>query len=674
MMKIMTLSTMALLMQFATATDSSAATTLATQANSGSDASVKVQDNLYLAVNGGWIKSTEIPADKGAAYGADLPAMADRHVRTIVDDLAGKRHKANSVEQKIGDYYASYLNTGHIDKLALAPVKTLLAEIDAIKTMKQLAQWQGSVQGRFETPLWFRFVMPDFKNPTINQAITWQGGLGLPDRDYYLKKDDVRLVQAYSAYHTHLTTLAKLIGEKHPEQAAKQVLAIEQRIALAHWDQADMRDPGKMYNPMTAKELSTMAPGFDWESFIIAAKLPQDQAINITQTTLAIAVAKLFAEIPLNEWKLYFTLHSIRTNASVLPKAFRDANAKFRNALNGTSTEAPRWEAAIDTLNGAMGEAIGQVYVARHFPPAHKARVQEMVNNLLTSYREAIEQSTWMSAATKEQALYKLSKYSTKIGYPDKWRDYSHLVVKQGDALGNRQRSKRFEWEQQAAKAGNKVDRRDWMMTPQTVNAYYDPMLNEIVFPAAFMQAPNFDMAADDATNYGAIGTEIGHEISHGFDNIGAQFDGDGVMRNWWNDADRKAFETMSAKLIAQYDQYEALPGKHINGKLTLPENIADLAGAQIAYKAYLSTLKGKPSATIDGSNGEQRFFLSWAQNRRMKARDELASKWLTTDPHAPNQYRINGAAVNLNGFHDAFTTKPGDQMYKPTNERVRIW
>lgn len=673
-MKILALSTMALLMQFATTTDTSASTAAAAMGNSGRDASVKVQDNLFLAVNGEWIKSTEIPANKGAAYGADLPAIADRQIRAIVDELASKRHNTNSVEQKIGDYYASYLNTDHIDKAGLTPLKALLTEIDAIKTRKQLAQWQGSAQGRLETPLWFRFVMPDFKNPTVNQAITWQGGLGLPDRDYYLKKDDARMTQAYSAYDAHLTTLARLIGEKHPEQTAKQVLAIEQRIAMAHWDQADMRDPGKMYNPMTAKELNVMAPGFDWESFILAANLPQDQAINVTQTTLASAVAKLYAEIPLNEWKLYFKLHSVQTNAAVLPKAFRDANAKFNNALNGTTTETPRWEAAIGTLNSAMGEALGQVYVARHFPSTHKAKVQEIVNNLLAAYREAIEQSTWMSAATKEQALYKLSKYSTKIGYPDKWRDYSRLIVKEGDALGNRQRSKRFEWTQQAAKARNKVDRRDWMMTPQTVNAYYDPMLNEIVFPAAFMQAPNFDMAADDATNYGAIGTEIGHEISHGFDNFGAQFDGDGAMRNWWNDDDRKAFETMSAKLIAQYDRYEALPGKHINGKLTLAENIADLAGAQIAYKAYLSTLKGKPSATIDGNNGEKRFFLSWAQNRRMKARDELASKWLTSDPHAPNQYRINGAAVNLDGFHDAFVTKPGDHMYKPTNERIRIW
>jgi putative endopeptidase len=674
-MKLFKLSTLALLVQVASATLAAAPAPISlARAIPGADASVRPQDDLFLSVNGGWIKSTVIPPDQGAVYGADLPASAERQVRAIVDALARKPHRAGTIEQKIGDYYTSFLDTDAIDKAGLAPVQAVLAEIDAITNATQLAQWQGRMQGRLETPLWFRFVMPDFKNPAVNQAMTWQGGLGLPDRDYYLKLDDARFAKARAAYSAYLATLATLAGERDPGTIAAGVMAIEQRIALAHSDAADLRDPGQIYHPMTPAELATSAPGFDWIAFVEAAKLAPGERINVTQPALASALAKLYGEISLADWKRYFKMRTLAANASVLPDAFRGARVTFQAALSGATQASARWRDATEALNGALGEAVGEVYVARHFPPAHKARMRQMVDNLLAAYRDAIGKATWMTSATKAQALDKLSKYGTKIGYPDQWRDYSALTVRAGDALGNRARAKRFEWEQQAAKAGNPVDRGAWMMTPQTVNAYYDPLLNEIVFPAAFMQAPNFDMAADDATNYGAIGTEIGHEISHGFDDLGSQFNGFGVFQNWWTDADRKAFDGIGARLVAQFDGYQPLPGKHINGKLTLSENIADLAGAQVAYQAYLNTLKGKPAPIVGGLTGPQRFFLSWAKNRRMKARDELTLKWLTSDPHSPNQYRINGAAVNLDAFHDAFGTHAGDGMFKPAAERIRSW
>lgn len=642
---------------------------------SGFDQAVRAQDDLFRATNGRWLATTAIPADKAYAFGVEINDVTDRHVRAIVDDLASTTQQAGSVEQKIGAFYTSYLDTQAIDRAGLAPIRPLLAEIDAIRTRTQLAQWQGRAQGRLETPVLLKWVMPDFKDPTINRALTWQGGLGLPDRDYYLNQDDPRMAKARQAYAIYLTTVATLAGELHPADAAAKVIAIEHRIAQAHWAAADTRDPGKAYNPMTLEQLATQAPGFDWAAFVQAANLPTTEILTVTQPSATTAIARLFAELPLAQWKLYFKLHSLSEAAPVLPKAFRDAHFAFRGiALNGTAAVMPRWQRGIIEVNGALGEAVGQVYVARYFPVENKARVQVMVSNLLAAYRESIQANTWMTPATKQQALQKLSRYSTKIGYPDRWRDYAGLQVREGDALGNRHRARRFEWEHLAAKAGTRVDRSTWMMTPQTVNAYYDPMLNEVVFPAAYLQAPLFDMEADDAANYGALGATIGHEISHGFDTTGSQFDGQGVMRDWWAEADRKAFDAMSARLVAQYDGYEAMPGKHVNGRLTLAENIADVAGLQIAFKAYERSLEGKPAPVIQGLSGRQRFFLSYAQSRRAKMRDERLLQDLTNDPHAPPEFRTNGPVVNADGFHRAFDTRPGDGMFKPANERIRLW
>ncbi len=670
---LLKLSAITMLIQIATA--SMAATPTAGLDLPGFDTTVRTQDDLFRAVNGGWLKATEIPADK-PEYGTfiQLRDLSDQRVRSIVDGLAGKKLAPGGVDQKVGAFYASYLNTDAIDKAGFAPAKPMLAEIDKIMTAKDLARWMGEAQGRIETPvqLW---VMADFKNPTMNQALTWQGGLGLPDRDYYLKKDDERLAKARAAYETYLTTLATLAGMKDPAATAQRVMAIEQRIAEAHWEKVENRNPVKIYNPMTVAELEKAAPGVDWRTFLQAASLGQVEKLSVSQPSEVTAAAKLFAEVPLADWKLYFKLHSLDNAAPVLPKAFRDARFAFRGtALTGAKEQKPRWQQAITELNGALGEAVGQLYVAQYFPPEYKARMQALVGNLLATYKESIDGLTWMTPATKAQAQDKLAKYMTKIGYPDQWRDYGKLEVRAGDPLGNSLRSARFEWNRIAVRAGKPVDRAEWGMTPQTVNAYYNPSLNEIVFPAAILQPPFFDMAADDATNYGAIGAVIGHEISHGFDDQGSQFDGDGVLRNWWTDDDRKAFEAVGAKLVAQYEGYEPLPGKHLNGKLTLGENIADLSGLQIAYKAYVRSLKGQPAPVIGGYSGAQRFFLGWSQAWREKTREERALQLLTIDPHSPPEFRANGAAVNHDGFHEAFGTKPGDKMFKAADERIRIW
>jgi putative endopeptidase len=673
-MKTLRLTTVTVLVQLAMSTFANAAPTSGLD-QPGFDPAVRVQDDLFRAANGQWMANTEIPADK-PEYGAfiQLRDLSDQRVKTIIEELASKPSARSGVEQKVGTFYATYVDTDAIDKAGLAPIQPLMAEIDAIKTPKDLAQWQGKVQGRLETPvqLW---VMADFKNPTMNQALTWQGGLGLPDRDYYLKKDDERLAKARAAYETYLTTLATLAGMKEPAEVAKRVMAIEQRIAEAHWDKVENRNPVKIYNPMSVGELAKTAPGVDWAAFLQAANLASVERLSVSQPSAAIGIAKIFAEVPLADWKLYFKLHALDEAAPALPKAFRDARFAFRGtALTGAKEQKPRWQQAITEVNGALGEAVGQLYVARHFPPEHKARMQALVGNLLASYKDSIDGLAWMTPATKAQAQAKLAKYMTKIGYPDKWRDYSALEVRSGDALGNQHRSARFEWNRIAAKAGKPVDRAEWGMTPQTVNAYYNPSLNEIVFPAAILQPPFFDMAADDAVNYGAIGAVIGHEISHGFDDQGSQFDGDGVLRNWWTDDDRKAFEMVGAKLVAQYEGYEPLPGKHLNGKLTLGENIADLSGLQIAYKAYKRSLNGQPAPVIDSRTGDQRFFLGWSQAWREKVREERSMQLLTTDPHSPPEFRANGAAVNHDGFHEAFGTKPGDKMFKPSEERIRIW
>ena len=642
----------------------------------GMDPSVRPQDDLFLAMNGTWVKNTEIPADK-SAWGAfyQLRDRTDHQVRGLIEGTQATNPTPGSNAQKVNDYYRAFIDEAAIDKAGLDPVAPSLQDVDSIKDTRMLAGLMGHWQNIARTPLGVD-ANPDLDDPTVYVADFRQSGLGLPDRDYYLKSDE-RFAKARAAYTDYLTKLFTLSGESATDAAAHaaQVLALETKIATAQWARDKTRDPKLSHNPKTPAELEALAPGFDWAAFEQQSQLQPGHIVIVRQPSYVTALAGLVASEPLDTWKSYLKASRLDGAASVLPMAFRDASYQFHDvAIAGVKEEQPRWQRGVARTNGALGEAIGQLYVAQYFPPAYRARMQALVANLMKTYSTSIDNLAWMSPATKKEAHLKLSKYSVKIGYPDTWRDYSAFVVKAGDALGNADRGNEFEYRRQIVRVGGPVDRTEWGMTPQTINAYYNGSQNEIVFPAAILQPPFFNVAADDAVNYGAIGSVIGHEISHGFDDKGSQLDGDGRLRNWWTDDDRKAFESVTNRLVAQYEAYSPIPGQHLNGKLTLGENIADLSGLQIAYKAWKLSLDGHPSPKIDGLTGEQRFVYGFAQVWREKAREERALQLLTTDPHSPGRFRADGATINADAYHDAFHTKPGDKMWKAPEDRLRLW
>jgi putative endopeptidase len=641
---------------------------------SGSDASVRPQDDLFRAANGQWLKDTPIPADK-SNFGTfiELRDRADERVKKIVEELASAAAPAGTNEHKIGAYYRAYIDEAAIDKAGLAPLQPWLAQLDSVKNKVELARLLGRWQGAVSTPLG-TWVMADPKEPGIYRALTWQDGLGMPDRGYYLDADE-RFAKLRTAYLAYVEALLSLSGDAQAAQHALAVMKFEKRLARAQWTPVDNRDAVKTYNPTTVEALAQSAPGFAWAEFLQAAALTQIDRLSISQPSYAKAFAKTMQQATLADWRLYLRVRLLDAGAQVLPRAFREAHFSFHGrALQGSEEARPRWQLATASLDKALGEAVGQVYVQRHFPPAYKERMRQLVDKLLEAYGQSIDGLSWMGAQTKARAQDKLSRYTTKIGYPDTWRDYSALEVHDGDAFGNEQRAGRFVYERSARRVGQPVDRNEWGMTPQTVNAYYNPRANEIVFPAAILEPPFFDMTADDATNYGAIGAVIGHEISHGFDDQGSQYDGEGKLENWWTADDRKAFDELAVKLVAQYGDYEPLPGKKLNGRLTLGENIADLSGLQISYKAYHLSLGGKPSPVIDGLTGDQRFFLAWSRAWRSKSREARALQQLIVDPHSPPEFRANGAAVNHDGFHSSFDTQAGDGMFKASDARIRIW
>ncbi len=642
----------------------------------GMDPKVRPQDDLYLAMNGDWARDTPIPADK-SRWGTflELRDRTDAQVRQVVEALRGTHPAAGSNAQKIDDFYSAFNDEAAIDKAGLAPVVPSLKDVDAIADAKSLLALMGRWEGVVRTPIYVD-TDADALDPTLQVATYRQAGLGLPDRDYYLK-DDARFAAARAAYAAYVTKLFALSGESDADAAAHaaQVVALETKIAQVQWPRDQMRDPKKTYNPKTPSELATLAPGVDWQVFATQAQLPAGATVVVAQPTYVKALAGLVQSEPLASWRLYMKARRLDAAAPTLPAAFRDASFAFHGAaIEGLKQPLPRWQQALAQMNGSLGEATGQLYVSRYFPPAYRARMQALVANLLKAYSTSIDGLTWMSPQTKAAAHEKLSKYTVKIGYPDVWRDYSALDIRASDALGNADRGAAFRYHREIVRVGGKVDRTEWGMTPQTVNAYYNANFNEIVFPAAILQPPFFDANADEAVNYGAIGAVIGHEISHGFDDHGSQFDGDGKLRNWWTEDDRKAFDAITGRLVAQYEGYSPIPGQHLNGTLTLGENIADLSGLQISYKAWQISLHGQPSPVIDGFTGPQRFFYGFAQVWRTKTRDEQALNLLTTDPHSPGEFRADGTVINADAFHDAFGTKPGDGMWKAPADRIRLW
>lgn len=639
------------------------------------DPSVRIQDNIFLAVNGTWIKNTPIPADKGRFGAFDiLRDTSETRTRMIIEDAAAKKQAKGSEGEKIGMLYNSFMDEATVERLGIKPLAADLKKIAAIKTTKDIAKVMGEMQtAQINGPLRLD-VNQDAKDSTRYQTDVRQGGLGMPDRDYFLK-DDPRFKAARDAYVVYLTTLFKLAGEKAPEAAAASVMKLETALAQIQWTKVENRNPEKTYNKKTPADLAKLTPEFDWATYLTAGHVGKISDLNLNQPSYAVGLGKLIASEPIAVWQAYLKARLLDDAAPALPKAFVDARFEFRGkTLTGTKENQPRWKRSVAAVENGMGEAIGQIYVAKYFPPASKAKMDELVGNLLKAFKVSIDGLTWMSPTTKVQAQRKLSTFMPKIGYPKKWQSYAKLEIKPDDLYGNLTRTARFAHQFSVDKLGKPIDRDEWGMTPQTVNAYYNPSLNEIVFPAAILQYPFFSQDVDDAVNYGGIGAVIGHEVGHGFDDQGSQFDADGNLKNWWTEEDRKAFTQLTSKLVAQYNAYEPLPGKNINGELTLGENIGDLSGLQIAFKAYRLSLNGKEAPAIDGMTGNERFFYGFAQVWRSVMRDEMMLNRLVSDPHSPGNYRPVGSASNSDAFHETFNLKPGDKMYKPEAERIRIW
>jgi putative endopeptidase len=639
----------------------------------GGDPSVKPGDDFARHANGRWLDTAQIPPDR-ASWGsfAMLRERSLQQVREILESLP-QDSPAGSTGQKLYDFYRSYLDTDAIERAGMSSAKPVLEAIAVARTHEEIAAFMGRPELRLTAPVRFD-IDPDAKDPDHYMVEVFQGGLGLPDRDYYLK-DDAVYKELRAKYAAHIERLLTIAGQADAAAAAKSIVDLETRIATAHWPRAKTRERDLTYNPYTREALAAFAPGFPWPQLLTGAQLGTQPRLIVFEPDAVQSLGTLFREIPVERWRQYLLYHYLAGNADTLPKAFDDEVFDFYGrTLHGREQQQARWKRAVAAVDAGLGEAAGELYVQRYFPPSSKAQMLELVENLRASYREHIEKLPWMSPATKKVALEKLAAFRPKIGYPDKWRDYSALEVRPGDAFGNVTRAAAFDWQRQVKRLGGPTDRGEWGMTPQTINAYYNATFNEVVFPAAILQPPFFDPHADSAVNYGAVGGVIGHEMGHGFDDQGAKSDARGVLHTWWLPQDTDAFHARVDRLAAQYDGYAVLPGLNINGRLTLGENIGDLGGISVAYDAYHRSLHGKAAPRLEGLSGDQRFFLSWAQVWRQKQRDEDLRSQVTSDPHSPANFRINGVVRNVDAWYGAFDVRPGQKLYLPADERVRIW
>jgi len=641
----------------------------------GYDRKVRPQDDLFRFVNGEWLRTTEIPADR-SNYGAftALDDKAQEDLRALIEEAAASSDRPKGSDaQKVGDFYASYMKTARADELGIGPLRQELARIDAIADRKALVRYLGASQRLgVSQPVGF-YVAQDEKNTTAYVPIVTQSGLTLPDRDYYLKSEpkDVAIREKYLAY---VARVAELAGFADPPGTARRVLAFETRLAGAQWTRVQNRDAVAAYNKHSLASANALTPGLDWAEFFAAAGV-DTQHFVISQPSFFTALGKAIDEVPLEDWRSYHKFKLVDDYAPALSAAVVDAHFDLHSrTLKGVKENRPRWKRGVEAVDRTMGEIAGRLYVERHFRPEAKRRMDELVANLIRAYEVSIDELAWMSPQTRREARAKLAKFTVKIGYPSKWKDYSRLEIAADDLVGNLMRSAAVEHQRMVDKLGKPIDRTEWLMTPQTVNAYYYPPMNEIVFPAAILQPPFFNVAADDAVNYGAIGAVIGHEISHGFDDQGRRYDGDGNLRDWWTAEDETRFKERASGLVAQYSKFNPIDDKHVNGELTLGENIGDLSGLAVALRAYRLSLGGKPAPAIDGFSGEQRFFMGWSQVWRRKYREEELRMRLVTDPHSPSEYRANGIVSNMDEFYRAFEVKEGDKLYRPEAQRVRIW
>ncbi len=637
------------------------------------DQNTKPGDDFFQYVNGAWVARTEIAADRtSAGVGVDLVNQAELDVRAIVEDLSKTKTKSGTVGQQVGEYYASWMDEAKVEALGTKPLKPYLDYVSAINDKTALIK--AFARNGFMSPVGAGPI-PDLADPSRYTIALGQGGIGMPDRDYYLlegeKYDGYR-----AAYKKYIITQLTNAGIADAAAKADGIYNLEVEIAKTHWTKVESRNIARLNNPKTLDQIIELAPQYDWKLFFAEGKIPAMPTYLFANDTAIIGSGKLIDSVPLATWKDYLAFHFISSHASALPKKFDDASFDFYNkTLNGQPEQRARWKRGISLMNGALGEAIGQIYVQRHYPPASDAQMNELITNLRAAFQTRLAKLSWMDDATRTQALAKLAAFDPRVGHPKKWIDYSSLKIDRGDLLGNVMRSGEFFTDLQLSRVPKPVDRDLWAMTPQTVNAYYNPLANQITFPAAILQAPYFDPNADAAVNYGAIGAVIGHEIGHGFDDQGSQFDATGKFRNWWGPETKAKFQLATGKLAAQYDQFEPLPGLKVNGKLTLGENIGDLGGLQMAYTAYqLYKQKNGEPPVIDGLTGDQRFFLAFGQAWRGKQRDDALRTQVLTDPHSPRVYRVNGTLRNFDEWYKAFNVQPGDKMYLPPEERVRIW
>ena len=639
------------------------------------DRSVRPQDDFFRFVNGGWLKRTEIPSD-APRWGTfdELDERSREAMRTILEDAAKSSAPAGSEERKVGDFYASFLDSARVESLGVSPLKAELAQIAAVTSATALAP-EFARLARLGVARPFNVgVGPDQKKSAVNIVQVGQSGLGLPDRDYYLMQDErMKTVrQAYQDYLARLFTLAEL---PDPTGAASRVLALESAMATRQWDRVRNRNRDLTYNRMTGAELVAKMPHFDWASFFSTTGLGSPSAVIVLQPDYLVAADSLLANTPIATWREYFAAKLLDAYANELSSPFVQARFDFRGkVLSGQQAMRARWKRGVGEVDGGLGEAAGKLYIARNFKPEAKARIDQLIGNLREAYSIGIDSVEWMTPETKARAKAKLAAFTVKIAYPSKWKDYSTLQIRRDDLVGNVMRARGWAFQDMVSQLGKPVDRTRWAMTPQTVNAYYNSTNNEIVFPAAILQPPFFDPTADDAVNYGAIGAVIGHEIGHGFDDQGRKSDGAGNLVDWWSQADAKAFEERASRLGAQFDVLSPVEGLHVNGKLTMGENIGDLSGLAQAYRAYRISLKGKEAPVIDGFTGDQRFFMGYAQAWRENAREAIVRQLLLSDPHSPGQYRANVPVSNNDAFQRAFDVKPGDKMYRAPAERVKIW
>ena len=639
------------------------------------DTLVKPGDNFAAYVNGAWMKTAKIPADK-ASYGAFdmLYDQSQKDVKAIIEEAAKGSNAAGSDEQKIGDYYASFMDRKGRDAKGVAPIQPELKAIDAIVTYDDLAAYFGKANRNGIAIPFNVSVYTDFKDPTKYTVITWQAGLGLPEREYYLATD-AKMTDIRQKYVAHIEKMFQLTNMPNAAESAAKIMALETTLASNHMKKEDTRDIVKLYNAYAVKDLKTLMPDFNWAAMLKNAGVEKEKNLVVTQVEYTKSLNNIIKSTPIDTWKSYLKWGVINNSAGSLTTALDNQNFEFYGkTLYGTEKQQEDWKRAVETVNGGLGEIVGKVYVKKHFSPEAKERMTGMVKNLLKAYTESIKTLDWMSAATKKEALKKVDNFMIKIGYPDTWRDYSALTIDKNDFYGNGVRAAEFEYNRNLAKLGKPVDRTEWGMNPQTVNAYYNPSLNEIVFPAAILKPPFFDLNADDAVNYGGIGAVIGHEIGHGFDDQGSAFDGKGVMKNWWTPADLAAFKKKTAALVDQYNGFKAFPDLNVNGAFTLGENIGDLGGLSIAIKAYKASLNGQEAPVMDGFTGMQRVFLGWGQVWAEKSREEALRSQIANDPHSPALFRINGVVRNVPEFYEAFNIKPTDSLYLAPEKRVKIW